>query len=453
MRSLFSFILLGLLLCNQSFGQDQKKAGFLSSGDMQFLGELTRAVVDSSRILPGKDLPPAIKSFGPNRSGITLIRPGGRNCYPSFWIRDYAMSLESGFISKTEQRDMLIYTAQRQADQSWITANGSLVPVGSIPDHIRINDGLPVFFPGTYDYVQQGGELWKMPPYDDNYFFIHMAWFYLNESGDFSLLRKDVNGINLIDRLEAAFTTVPGDPDNQMVTIDQSFQTVDFGFRDIISMTGNVCFGSILKYRAAIELSDFYHRLRDQGKEKKYRDIAGMIRKNLVPVFAGERGFFRASTGSSSQPDVWATAFAVFSGILDEPVKTKACDILAEACRNGTISMEGQIRHVPVFDDYSDATSWEISGSSLNTYQNGAFWGTPTGWVCYAVYQVDPKAAVKLAKEYIDSLRKTDYRTGLPGNGGPYECIFPPMGYKQNPVYMTTVTCPYAAFRRIQSDE
>ncbi len=453
MRSLFAVILFSLVVFSPGLGQDPKKAGFLSSRDMLFLEELTRTVVDSSRIMPGQELPPSIRSFGPNLTGIALIRPGGRDCYPSFWIRDYAMSLESGLISEQEQYDMLIFTAGRQADQSWITPNGSLVPAGFIPDHIRIKDGLPVYFPGTYDYVNQGGSLWKIPPYDDNFYFIHMAWYHLRESGDYSLLRKEVKGMRLIDRLESAFTSVPEDPANHMVTIERSFQTVDFGFRDIISMTGNICYGSILKFRAARELADLYHRLKDQDKEKEYIQLADVIQRNLVPIFADETGFFKASTGLSSQPDVWATAFAVYAGILDEPARTKACDILADACRNETIAMEGHIRHVPVFDDFSHSTAWEISGSEVNTYQNGAFWGTPTGWVCYAVYQVDPGAAVKLAKEYIESLRKTDFRTGLTGHGGPYECIFPPTGYSQNPVYMTTVTCPFAAFRRILSDK
>ena len=452
MRLLFAGILVSLVVCSQGLGQDQKKAGFLSTGDMQFLEELTRAVVDSSRIFPGQELPPAIRSFGPNRTGITLIKPGGRDCYPSFWIRDYAMSLESGLVSKKEQYDILIFTAQRQADRSWITANGSLVPAGSIPDHIRINDGLPVYFPGTYDYVKQGGPIWKMPPYDDNYYFIHMAWIYMDASGDPGLLRRRINGIRLADRLEAAFFSVPCNPDNQLVAIDGTFQTVDFGFRDIVSMTGDVCFGSILKYQAALELSDLFHRLKNRVKEHEYEETAGRIREHLAPRFAGGSGFLKASTGLSGQPDVWATAYAVYADILDEPARAKACRALAEAYRAGTISMEGQIRHVPVTDDHNETTAWEKAGAALNTYQNGAYWGTPTGWVCYAIGQVDPDAASRLAKEYIDHLRKNDFRTGRPGDGGPYECIFPPAGYQQNQVYMTSVTCPLAGFRRIQSN-
>jgi hypothetical protein len=418
----------------------------VSPGELAFLEELTRAVIDSSRILPGQDLPPAIRSFGPNRSGITLIKPGGRDCYPSFWVRDYAMSLESGFITSQEQSDILLYTAARQSDSTWTTKTGSLVPRGSIPDHIRINDGLPVYFPGTYDYVNQGNEIWMRPPFCDQFFFIHMAWYYIDSKSDPAVLDQYINNINLFNRLELAFEAVPAHPDNEMAFISDSLPTCDFGFRDIIGMTGEVCFGSLLRYRAALEMSELCHQKGDTQKSQKYRAIAKKIKDNLVTVFTDSRGLLRASTGKSHQPDVWATAFAVYIGALEGSNRERACNALAKAYQAGTLAMEGQIRHVLTTDDYDSTTAWEKSGAGKNTYQNGAYWGTPTGWVCYAIARVDKTTATKLATEFIDHLRKTDFRVKGPEHGGPYECIYPPTGYKQNPVYMTTVTCPLAVF-------
>jgi hypothetical protein len=58
--------------------------------------------------------------------------------------------------------------------------------------------------------------------------------------------------------------------------------------------------------------------------------------------------------------------------------------------------------------------------------------------------KADLYLARKLANEYICDLRKNDLRKG--GEyGAPYEC-FHPSGHKQNPVYMTTVTCPFYCF-------
>jgi hypothetical protein len=442
---LILFILLSLFLYAQQRPKDNNQ--LVTCADMDYLEQLTREVVDSSRVFPGQDLPYRIKSYGPNNSGITLIKPGGRDCYPSFWIRDYAMSLESDLISIQEQLDILMYVASKQSDNSWWTKSGSLVPFGSIPDHIRFNDGLPIYFPGTYSYQNQGDTLWKRPPYDNQFFFIHMAWYYLEKTRDFAVLLKKINNISLIDRLEISFKVVPAHWQNQLVHIDKSFITCDFGFRDVIIMSGDVCFGSLLKYRAALELSWIFGQLGNPEKSDHYTRIAEKIKDSLAGTFTTADGMLKASTGTSNQPDVWATAFAVIIGALDRKANEKACTVLANAYRNGTLAMKGYIRHVRTTDDYSKTTAWEKSLAGKNTYQNGAYWGTATGWVCYAIAQQDTLLAHTLAKEYINFLRKTDFRLNRSGNGGPYECIYPPADYYQNPVYMTSVTCPYAAFK------
>jgi hypothetical protein len=63
--------------------------------DMDFLRGLTRDVVAASRVPPGQ------KSGGSptNSCGFTLIMPGGRGSYPAYWVRDFAMSLQSGFVT------------------------------------------------------------------------------------------------------------------------------------------------------------------------------------------------------------------------------------------------------------------------------------------------------------------------------------------------------------------
>ena len=186
--------------------------------------------------------------YGPNNTGGVLIRPGGRDCYPSFWIRDYAMSLESGFISHEEQKHMLLLTASTQCDQPWITQGGSMVPYGAIADHIRIDDGLPVYFPGHLGYTDQGNKKFGMfPPYDDQFFFIHMAYYYVKTTSDNEILNLRINDIALIDRLETAFNVPPSRLDNQIVYTTDDYRGVDFGFRDVITITGDLCMTSILK--------------------------------------------------------------------------------------------------------------------------------------------------------------------------------------------------------------
>ena len=59
---------------------------------------------------------------------------------------------------------MLLLTAATQCDQTWITEGGSMIPYGAIADHIRIDDGLPIFFSGTYSYREQGIAKFGTPP-------------------------------------------------------------------------------------------------------------------------------------------------------------------------------------------------------------------------------------------------------------------------------------------------
>jgi len=441
MKIILGFILVSLATMHAN-GQEVNNK-YLTSSDFEYLERLTKEVVESSRIYPGQIIS---ADFGPNNTNGVLIRPGGQDCYPSFWIRDYAMSLDCGFITTEEQKHMLLLTASTQCNQTWITKGGSVVPFGAIADHIRIDDGLPVYFPGTYSYEDQGTAQWgNVPPYGDQFFFIYMAYYYVKNSGDHKILFSRVNGISLIERLEIAYKVPPTRNGSPIIYTTSTCRGVDFGFRDAITITGDLCFPSILKFRASEELAELFEMINENQKALLYREYAKEIKDQIPVLFLDSRGMLRASTGKSNQPDVWATALAVYFNLLEGETLEQTCRFLASAYQNGTLAYKGNIRHILTCDDYSDSTAWELSYAHKNIYQNGAYWGTPVGWVCYAIAKVDLSLAMKLAREYIDELRINDYRKGE-GFGAPYEC-FNPSGYKQNPVYMTSVTSPYAVFK------
>ncbi|MCX6219564.1 MAG: hypothetical protein NTZ69_01080 [Bacteroidia bacterium] len=404
---------------------------------------MTKDVLESSRIYPGQKISDV---YGSNNTGDTLIRPGGRSCYPAFWIRDYAMSLESGFVTKEEQKHMLQLAAATQCDQPWITNGGSMVPLGAVADHIRIDDGKPIFYPGTYDYIAQGGKKWGMtPPYCDQFFFIHMAYYYIKSTSDLQFLTTEINGVRLIDRMEMAFKVPPTRQNGVIVYTTDDFRGVDFGFRDAESITGELCMPSLLKYKSAMQLAELFDKINRKDKADTYRNLAMRLKDEIPRVFSDKRGMFLASTGKSKQADVWSTALAVYFGILEGDSLEKTCRFLRDAYKKGTLANRGNIRHVLTTDDYNDSTAWESSITEKNSYQNGAYWGTPTGWVCDAIAKVDVETAKQLAKEYIDDLRAGDYRKGAEF-GAPWECYNSKSA--QNAVYLTTVSCPYIVFRQ-----
>ena len=438
----FQSLLLFLSLFFIVNAQSVVKEKLLSKADLDYLTNLTKAVMDSSRIYPGQKIS---NDFGANATGAILIRPGGRDSYPAFWIRDYAMSIETGFVKREEQKKMLLLTAASQCDQTWISAAGSMIPFGAIADHIRIDDSKPIFFPGTYDYAGQGGKTWGMtPPYGDQYFFIHMAYQYITGIATAKFLLQEINGIKLIDRLEMAYKVPPTKLEGVLVNTTDDFRGIDFGFRDVITITGELCFPSLLKYRASMELATLFDRIGRNDKAQIYRSNAVQLKKQIPLVFADPRGMLLASTGKGKQADVWSTALAVYFGVLEGAQLKKTCEFLRDAFQNGTLESRGNIRHILTCDDFNTSTAWEYSLASKNSYQNGAYWGTPTGWICYAIAKVDIPAAKKLVKEYIDDLRGGDFRKG-PEFGAPWECYN--SDKPQNAVYLATVSCPFIVFK------
>jgi hypothetical protein len=444
MKNFTVLILLNLVFAITLNGQTKTQINnFLSESDLGYLKGLTKDVLDSSRIYPGQKISP---DFGSNNTGGVLIRPGGRDCYPSFWIRDYAMSLECDLITKDEQKHMLELTASRQCDQTWISNAGSMIPYGAIADHIRIDDSKPIYYPGTYNYKNQGERKFGMePPYCDQYYFIHMAYYYVKSASLTRYLFTEINGVRLIDRLEMAYKVPPTQQDGVLVYTTDDFRGVDFGFRDAIYITGNLSFASLLKYQASMELAELFDMIKLKDKADAYRTIAKRLKNEIPQVFSDSRGMLLASTGKSKQADVWGTALAVYFGVLEGENMKKTCQYLRDAYKNGTLANRGNIRHILTCDDFSESTAWESSLAAKNSYQNGAYWGTPTGWVCFAIAKVDVFAAQQLAKEYIDDLRAGDYRKG-PEFGAPWECYN--TGSAQNAVYLATVTCPYIVFKQ-----
>ncbi len=443
MKGRWILLFLNIFYSGLLFGQ--QTAGIISKDDLSFLENITKAVMDSSRIYPHQSIP----SFGSNETGGTLIRPGGRDTYPAFWIRDYAMSLETGFVKKEEQKHMLLLTASTQCDQAWITKGGSMIPLGAIADHIRIDNSLPIYFPGTYDVEEQGVKAFGMvPPYCDQFFFIRMANHYIKATADKKTLLKEINGIRLIDRLEMAFAVPPSRKDNHIVCTNEAFRGVDFGFRDVIEITGDLCYPSILKYVAAKDLSSIFTFSGNKTKADHYEQIAQSIKKVLPVIFLNKDGMLLASTAKSNQPDVWATSLAIYLDILEGEDALKACRHLANAYKSGTLAYKGNIRHIITTEDYNTETAWQKSLVPKNQYQNGAYWGTPTGWVAFSLAKVNSAYAQQLIKEYITHLRETDYRKGA-SFGGPFECITT-TSRTQGPVYLTTVACPYIVLKGME---
>jgi hypothetical protein len=442
MHSRIQILFFAILLMPFAIVKGQQKS-ILEANDLVFLEQMVKDVMEASRIYPGQKIS---KDFGPNQTNGVLIRPGGRTSYPAFWIRDYAMSIETGYVSEKEQKHLLDLTASTQSDSLIQTKWGTSIPKGSIADHIRIDDGKPIYFPGTYSFENQGDKKWGMqPPFCDQFFFIQMAYLYVKSFSKTTELSKKINGVKLINRLEQAYQMPPSDTQSHLIQVDESNRGVDFGFRDAIYITGKLCYASLLKYQAANQMAYLFTKMGYKSKALVYQQEANLLKRSLISTFIDARGMLRASTRTSGQADVWATSLAINLGIITGQARLKAAQYLRDAYVKGELSQKGNIRHIVQSDDFNAISAWEKSVVPINTYQNGAYWGTPVGWVCQAIAYVDLPSAQKLAKEFIQELREGDFRKG-DSFGSPWECFNDKL--TQNPVYLTSVAVPLIIFKK-----
>jgi hypothetical protein len=154
-----------------------------------------------------------------------------------------------------------------------------------------------------------------------------------------------------------------------------------------------------------------------------------------------------AATEIGRQPDVWGTLFALHLGALRDKNAVTARKTIAEAVQRGTICFEGAVRHVPTNLDSSPASAWEKAACAHDTYQNGAYWQTPTGWLIETLMPENPALARQVFDDYILHLRKNDYRKGGE-NQAPWECFGRNGKAAQNGVYMASVALPFSILRQ-----
>ena len=402
--------------------------------DLEYLRTLTLEILAQSRVAPGTNGPP---SWGiKNSVGFSLVTPGRRG-YPAFWIRDFSMACDSGLVPTEELSNhfMLLAKCQNGASVRRLKSGGILPPF-SIPDHINF-DGTAVFYPGTYSAGEdQGAEPWgTYPPADDHYEFVHLGWLLARQSRSKSFLTTNVGVLTVLERMERAFLSPEFETSTGLFVTTRQTRAVGFGFCDSITFTGKVLYPSLLRFRAAKELFGL-------TGNRKYRDEASKIAKNVPLAFAEkESGWLRAATEVGKQPDVWGTLLALHLGVLESSRARLARKTILYAHQAGTITLEGAVRHVPTDRDFSASSAWEKAMGGKGTYQNGAYWHTPTGFLIEALMKEDKTLGRKVFAEYVVHLRK--------GGEIPWECFNPAIGHTQNGGYLASVAWPYSVVKSL----
>ena len=419
----------------------------IDPSSLAFLKELATATIESARVKPGQSR----GGTGPNGTGITLITPGGN--YPALWTRDCAMSLDCGLISAAEILPQLRLIARCQnGEKERRLPSGGIIPPFAIVDHVNLAGGA-VFYPGTYSAGEdQGAPPWgPLPPIDDHFYFIHIAYTLWRDTGDAKFLHESIGDRSLLDRLERAFHSPASDPKTGAAVTTKERRAVGFGFQDSVYLLGAMSFTTLLRYRAAQQLASLCKAGGKVQAAADYTQTALNIAVHLVPLYgdpAKRDGWLLAATEVGKQPDVWATLFALHLGVLPPEAAERARKTVTAAVRapGNTIEYQGAIRHVPSDRFFRANQCWESGGGGVNTYQSGAFWHTPTGWLIEVLQATEPALAREVCDRFIRHLREGDFRKGG-GRGAPLECFGLDMAGAQNPVYMTSATLPLAVLQ------
>jgi hypothetical protein len=198
---------------------------------------------------------------------------------------------------------------------------------------------------------------------------------------------------------------------------------------------------SLLRWEAARQLAELFAADQRQEEARLFTNEAARIRSALPGAFAKElpkdsgkaQTLLISATELGRKDDVWASAYAVTLGILPPEMEHAVASHLLKLYRQSGTVREGQVRHLPSTGVYGGY--WEEALGERDRYQNGGYWGTPTGWLIVALSRVDTQAANALLAEYTAHLRQ--HRR----EGAPWEWIQPAANLRVNPRYGSSAGC------------
>jgi hypothetical protein len=339
------------------------------------------------------------------KDGTAAFPPQVGIGYEAFWLRDFAYTLE-GSIGSYSEKEL------QEASKLFIR---SIRTDGAGVDCVTF-DGRPIYKPGL-------GKMGANPVADGSQFTIAVAWHTYQKTKDSDFLRE------IIDDLVKTMSAVPRNPKTGLVHIkDSDWDRCPYGFTDTVRMQGDILFCSLLYVEASRRLSDLLIAVNRKDEAAGWKLEAEIIAKKIREIFwDSQAGLFRAATIHCREHHIWGSAFAVYLAVADKDQSMK----IAEYFRGNysQIVQKGQIRHLP------GGVYWEKCVAARDTYQNGAYWATPTGWFVYTLDIVDPRLADQTIIDMV-----TDFR-----ENGACEWVF---GEKHRlPNYLASASLPLAGIR------
>ncbi len=385
----------------------------MEPSDEAFLRDQAQRIVASAGMRPGQCV-----GKWCNTTHYFIRVPGGNMGYTAFWVRDSVMMLGADLIPAAEVEDWIhLMCSALRGPNNWVVHPGAVVPAFAVPDHINF-DGQASFYPGNYETGEKMGgyPFGKYPPLDDDFYFITAIYQHWKMTRNLSLFKSMVKTsfaeMPLSDVAERVYRRSPVDPSTGLLVAGdvKAENAKDWGFCDGEFKSGKLLFPSVLKFIAATQLADLFRASGQGAKAEGYKKDAAQIKRAIPQVLfhpsanPGE-GWLHSATEVGNQPDVWGSALAIWSGAVDGPTAEKVGRALVRAFRDKTAVNQGCVRQI-LTTDRTNHGHWQSALPQHGGYQDGGYWGTPTGWYIAAIHTVDPKAATEMARDYIQFTAK-----------------------------------------------
>ncbi len=339
------------------------------------------------------------------KDGTVAFPPQVGIGYEAFWLRDFAYTLEGSIDSYSDEE---LLDASRLFIKS-LRADGAGVDCVAF-------DGRPIYQPGY-------GTMGDNPVADGSQFTVAVVWHTYRKTRDPALLKE------AIDPLVKTMKAVPRNPETKLVHIQPGgFDRCPYGFTDTVREEGDVLFCSLLYVEAGRRLADLLTATGHTDEAGVWKSEADAVAASIRKVFwDSEVGLFRAATLQCREHDIWGSAFAVYLGVADDSQSTAVARYFKD--HYPQLVQRGQIRHLP------GGVYWENCSAPRDTYQNGGYWATPTGWFVCALDRADRRLAEQTVLDLV-----ADFQTG-----GACEWVF---GQKrQLPNYLASASLPLAGIR------
>jgi hypothetical protein len=333
--------------------------------------------------------------------GTTAFPPQVGIGYEAFWLRDYEYTLEGSIDSYSDKE----LTDACRLFVRCLDADGAGV------DCIKF-DGTPIYKPGF-------GSMGVHPVADGSPFTVAVAWHTYRRTRDVQLVR------GIAEPLVRTMNAVPRNPATGLVHIvpGEPQERCPYGFTDTIRKQGDVLFCSLLYVQACRQLADLLEVAGRDDDARHWTAEGERVTQSIRKVFwDGQIGLFRAATVCCREHDIWGSAFAVYLGVADAAQSQAVATYFRD--RYTEIVQAGQVRHLP------GGVYWEEAVSRRDTYQNGAYWATPTGWFVYTLDRVDLDLADRTVIEMVNDFKA----------GGACEWVFG--STRQLPNYLASAALP-----------